>query len=178
MDYRKLFETILTESLALGHVRLAINDLSPDGEQPFHSGDETVHAVVNGELYDAQQIREQLAEKTGCKFRGKSDCEIVVALYQTYGLSFLRHLRGEFALCIYDSRTKTIIAARDRYGIKPLFFTEVQDRLLVAAEMKAFKALGWQPEWDVRSILDRGWAHDQRTLLAGVKKVSPGSLPA
>ena len=157
---------------ALGHVRLAINDLSPDGAQPFHDSDDTVHAVVNGELYDHEHIREELIRTTGYKFKGRSDCEIVVALYKLYGLSFLSHLRGEFALCLYDSQTQSFVAARDRYGIKPLFYTFVDGRLLIAAEAKAFLALGWKPEWDVKSLLDGGWNHDQRTLFQGVYKVN------
>jgi len=145
--------------------------LSPEGEQPFHDFEKSVHAVVNGELYDYDRIREELVEKTDYKFKGRSDCEIVVALYKYYGLSFLSHLRGEFALCLYDSRNGFFIAARDRYGIKPLFWTVAEGRLLIAAEIKAFLPLGWKPEWDVKSLLDGGWNHDQRTLFKGVNKV-------
>lgn len=155
----------------MGHVRLAINDLSPDGAQPFHDANETVHAVVNGELYDHEKTRADLADKTEYKFKGRSDCEIVIALYKYYGLSFLSKLRGEFSLCLYDSEKQFFIAARDRYGIKPLFWTVQQGRLLIAAEAKAFLPLGWKPEWDVKSILDAGWNHDQRTLFQGVQKV-------
>lgn len=150
---------------------MSINDLSPDGAQPFHDSQNTVHAIVNGELYDHERIRQDLIEKTGYKFKGRSDCEIVIALYKYYGLSFLSHLRGEFALCLYDSRTKFFVAARDRYGIKPLFWTIVEGRLLIAAEAKAFLAFGWKPEWDVKSLLDGGWNHDQRTIFKGVNKV-------
>lgn len=157
-------------------MRLAINDLSADGEQPFHSEDGDVHAVVNGELYEADTIRRKMIEEFGFSFKGECDCEIVIALYQTYGTSFLGHLRGEFALCLYDSRRKIFIAARDRYGIKPLFFTEVDGTLLIAAEAKAFVPLGWNPEWDVESMVDRGWTHDQRTMFKGVKKVSSSDL--
>ncbi|KAL2350834.1 asparagine synthase [Cryomyces antarcticus] len=160
--------------VALGHVRLAINDLSPDGAQPFHDASDTVHAVVNGELYDHERIRSELLEKTDYKFKGRSDCEIVIALYKYYGLNFLHKLRGEFALVLYDSRTQLFIAARDRYGIKPLFWTIQEGRLLVAAEAKAFLPLGWRPEWDVKSLLDAGWNHDERTLFKGVSKVRPG----
>ncbi|KAL9084487.1 MAG: hypothetical protein Q9159_005183 [Coniocarpon cinnabarinum] len=162
--------TSLDKRVALGHVRLAINDLSADGAQPFHDANETIHAVVNGELYDHERIREDLVKSTDYQFKGRSDCEIVVALYRLHGLSFLSHLRGEFALCLYDSKTQSFIAARDRYGIKPLFYTFVNGRLLIAAEAKAFLALGWKPEWDVKSLLDGGWNYDQRTLFQGVYK--------
>ena len=156
----------------MGHVRLAINDLSPDGEQPFHSSDGCVQAVVNGELYEADAAREQLRNDTGYIFKGKSDCEIVIALYQLHGTSFIKHLRGEFALCLYDSRTKTFLAARDRYGVKPLFYGRLDGSLLVAAEVKAFAPLGLRAEWDVQALTDRGYAHDQRTIFNGVSKVS------
>lgn len=157
---------------ALGHVCLAINDLSPDGEQPFHSSDGCVHAVVNGELYEADAARERLQKDTGYIFKGKSDCEIVIALYQLHGTSFIKYLRGEFALCLYDSRTKIFLAARDRYGIKPLFYAQLDGSLFVAAEVKAFAPLGLKAEWDVQGLTDRGYAHDQRTILKGVNKVS------
>lgn len=156
---------------ALGHCRLAIQDLSPDGCQPIHDMDDKIHAVVNGELYDHDRIREDLINQHGFKFKGHSDSEIVVALYKLYGLSFLRQLRGEFALCLYDSETKFFVAARDRYGIKPLFWTIQDGRLLIAAEAKAFLPLGWEPEWDVKSLLDGGWNHDQRTIFKNVSKV-------
>jgi asparagine synthase (glutamine-hydrolysing) len=134
-----------------------------------------VHAVVNGELYDADAIRQRLVKEAGVTFKGRSDCEIVIALYQIYGTAFLRHLRGEFALCLYDSRTKLFFSARDRYGIKPLFFTQIDGNLHIAAEMKAFSPFGWCPEWDVRSILDRRWLFGQRTQLDKIHKVSDES---
>ena len=76
-------------------------------------------------------------------------------------------------MCLYDSRTHFFVAARDRYGIKPLFYTFVEGRLLIAAEIKAFLPLGWKPEWDVKSLMDGGWGQDQRTLFKGVHKVRP-----
>lgn len=133
-----------------------------------------MHAVVNGELYDYDRIRADLLEKTAYTFKGRSDCEIVIALYKYYGLSFLSHLRGEFALVLYDERSQLFVAARDRYGVKPLFWTIVDGRLLVAAEAKAFLPLGWQPEWDVRSLMDAGWRCDQRTVFKGVQTLRPG----
>jgi asparagine synthase (glutamine-hydrolysing) len=145
--------------------------IRPDGEQPFHSSDGYVHAIVNGELYEADAAREQLRKDTGYVFKGKSDCEIVIALYQLHGTSFLKYLRGEFALCLYDSRTKTFLAARDRYGIKPLFYAQHNGSLLVAAEVKAFAPLGLEAEWDVQSLTERGYAHDQRSIFKGVSKV-------
>ncbi len=162
--------TNCTSVLALGHVRLAITDLTPAGEQPFLNEQRNVHAVVNGELYGHELLREELAGSY--QFKGNSDCEIVIALYLKYGLHFLSKLRGEFALCLYDERRQMFVAARDRFGIKPLFWTVSENRLLVASEAKAFLSLGWKPEWDVRSLVEDGWLHSGRTLFKGIHKVN------
>ncbi|KAL2864017.1 asparagine synthetase B family protein [Aspergillus lucknowensis] len=158
--------------VGLGHVRLSIVDLSPEGNQPFEDTENEVYAVVNGELYDHERYREELAAEYN--FRGHSDCEIVLALYKHYGLDFLSHLRGEFALVLWDAKREVFVATRDRYGIKSLYYTVVGDRLLVATEMKQFLAYGWEPEWDVRSVYESGWVFDERTIFRDVKKIQPG----
>lgn len=165
---------MLIRSTALGHVRLAINDLSPEGRQPFHDPNRTVHAVVNGEFYDYDNIRADLLSKYDYKFVGRSDSELAIALYKYYGLNFVHHLRGEFACVLFDEETQLFLAVRDRYGIKPLYWTIREGRLLIAAEMKAFLPLGWKPEWDVKSLLDAGWNHDERTIFKDVNKIRPG----
>lgn len=156
----------------LGNARLEINDLTPTGHQPFHNSQKTIHVVVNGEIYNHEDLRAEMRAKLDYAFQGRSDCEIVVALYQYYGLSFLSKLNGEFAICIYDSERKMFIAARDRSGVKPLYWTVVANRLLVTSEAKAFIPLGWKPEWDVGSLVDGGWNTDFRTIFKGVQKVS------
>lgn len=158
---------------------MSINDLSPAGAQPFHSPDGKIHAVVNGEFYDYDRIRKQLEDTEKYVFRSRSDSEIVIALYMHYGLNFVKHLRGEFAVVLFDENEQHLIALRDRFGIKPLFWTIQKDpktherRLLIASEMKAFLPLGWKPDWDVRSLMDAGWNHDERTIFKDVKKVRP-----
>ena len=133
---------------------------------------------MNGELYDHERIKQDLLSKTRYKFKGGCDCEIVIALYEYYGLGFLEYLRGEFALCLWDEKEQLFVAARDRYGIKPLFWKIEKGALLVAAEIKAFLPWGWKPEWDVRSLKDGGWNHDERTLFKGVNKVCVCTLLA
>lgn len=162
----------------MGHCRLAINDLTPDGHQPLHSSNGHIHAVVNGEIYDYDRLRADLRHQFGYEFRGRCDSELVIALYETHGMSFLSKLRGEFALCLYDSSKQYFVAARDRYGIKPLFWTVIGSKLLISAEAKGFLSLGWKPEWDVKSIGESGWNHDQRTLFKNVNKVRPGNYLA
>ncbi|KAJ5824679.1 hypothetical protein N7447_007019 [Penicillium robsamsonii] len=156
----------------LGHVRLSIVDLSPQANQPFHDSENDVHAIVNGELYNDAYYRKLLGSEY--QFRSLSDCEIVLALYKHYGLSFLSHLRGEFALILWDSRRKVFIGARDRYGVKSLYYTIVNNRLLVATEMKCFLPFGWKPEWDVQSLRERGWMFGAGTMFKGVQSVAPG----
>ena len=150
-------------------MRLSIIDLAPSGNQPFHDSQNEIHAVVNGELYDHERYKAELAHEY--EFKGNSDCEIVIALYKHYGLSFLSHLRGEFAFVLWDSTRQLFISGRDRYGIKPLYYTIVSDRLLITTEMKCFLAFGWKPEWDIQALVDHGWRIDARTMFRGVRKV-------
>ena len=113
-----------------------------------------------------------MIEKIAYKFKGTSDCELVLALYKCYGLSFLSRLRGEFSLCLYDSTNELFIAVRDRYGIKPLFWTVQDGELMMAAEMKAFMPLGWNPQWNVDGIVSDGFQGGSRTIFKNVNKVS------
>ncbi len=155
----------------MGNARLEINDLTPSGNQPFFNPAKTIQAVVNGEVYNHEELRAEILSRMKYDFKGRSDCESVVALYQYYGLGFLSKLNGEYAICIYDSERKLLIAARDRSGVKPLYWTIAEGKLLVASEMKAFLPLGWKPEWDVGSLVDGGWNTDARTIFRAVQKV-------
>jgi len=130
-----------------------------------------VHCVVNGEIYDYEKLRAEMEQNIDYAFQGTSDSELVLALYQYYGLSFLSHIRGEFAICLFDSERELFIAVRDRYGIKPLFWTVQNGELLVAAEMKAFLPLGWKPEWDVKSIVGGDFQIGNATVFKNVQKV-------
>ncbi|KAM0345658.1 hypothetical protein ACHAPU_006312 [Fusarium lateritium] len=158
--------------VGLGHVRLSIIDLSPSGNQPFHDEDGGIHAVVNGELYGYERYKAQLSNEFN--FVGNSDCEIVIALYKHYGLSFISHLRGEFAFVLWDANRQQLIAARDRYGIKSLYYTVHENRLLVATEIKSFLAFGLQPEWCVRALRDQSWRVESTTFFKDIHKVLPG----
>lgn len=165
------------EQVGLAHCRLSINDLSSAGRQPLHSSDNQIHAVVNGEIYDYDRLRAECEGVHHYSFQSDSDSELVLALYKIHGApEFLTHLRGEFAFVLYDNRegAHQVIAARDRFGIKPLVYTRVGSKLLLASEAKAFLPLGWKPRWDVRAIADAGWMFDDRTLFRGVKTVPPG----
>ncbi|RDA86055.1 hypothetical protein CP532_1275 [Ophiocordyceps camponoti-leonardi (nom. inval.)] len=163
--------------VGLSHCRLAINDLSDSGLQPLHNKEDSIHAVVIGEIYDYDRLRELCVTEVGYNFKSGSDSELVIALYTIYGAPGLfEHLRGEFAFVLFDERlgSRKVIAARDRIGIKPLLWTVVDDQVLLAAEAKAFLPMGWTPEWDVPGIANCGWFLDDRTIFKGVKKLMPG----
>src|SRR6059036_1600509 len=122
------------------HTRLSIIDLSPTGAQPMANEDGTVWTIFNGEIYNHLELRRQL-EACGHVFKGRSDTEVLPHLYEEEGAEFVRKLRGMFALAIYDTRTRTLLLARDRFGIKPLFYAHTTERLMFASEIRALLGL-------------------------------------
>ncbi|HYP50794.1 MAG TPA: asparagine synthase (glutamine-hydrolyzing), partial [Pyrinomonadaceae bacterium] len=129
----------VSESFALGMRRLAIIDLSSAGEQPVFNEDESVAVVMNGEIYNFQELRRDL-EKRGHEFRGHSDTEVLPHLYEEHGAAFVEKLRGMFALALWDSRRKKLFLARDRFGEKPFYYSVFDGKLIFASELKALAA--------------------------------------
>ncbi|MFN2427434.1 MAG: asparagine synthase (glutamine-hydrolyzing), partial [Candidatus Binatia bacterium] len=161
--------------VGLGHARLSIIDLAT-GDQPLASEDESIRAVVNGEFYDFERIRRDL-EGRGHRLRTRSDSEIVLHLYEDFGTDCFRHLRGEFAFVLWNERTRTLLAARDRFGIKPLYYAEHDGTLILASEIKALFAAGVPARWDMESFFDANSLivpRQDRSLFDGVKQVPPG----
>ncbi|CAO1632540.1 unnamed protein product [Sympodiomycopsis kandeliae] len=177
-------------SVALGHCRLAIIGPDKRGLQPFnevgpclktdcHSSTSSKHvfAVVNGEFYDYERIKESLQDEYD--FHSDSDSEILIALYLKYGLAeTLHHLRGEFAFILYDERIGKLWAVRDRYGIKPLYYGLTQDgsQLAFCSEVKGLLAMGCRPRWDIESIANEGYRNSNRTLFRDINWMEVGSL--
>jgi asparagine synthase (glutamine-hydrolysing) len=126
--------------LTLAHTRLAVIDLET-GAQPLESEDGSIILAANGEIYDFERIRTSLEAK-GHRFKTKSDSEVILYLYKEYGLDCFEHLRGEFAFLLYDRVKRLLIAARDRFGIKPLYFSRLSGGFVFASEMKAIFASG------------------------------------
>ena len=120
---------------ALGAVRLAIIDPA-GGDQPIANEDGTVHVVQNGEIYNYKELRFEL-ERAGHEFRTHGDTEVLVHLYEEYGDGFAERLRGMFALAIWDSPRRRLVLARDRFGIKPLYYRDVRGELAFASELRA-----------------------------------------
>src|SRR5215813_10922790 len=160
--------------VGLGHARLSIIDLET-GTQPIASEDGRSQIAVNGEFYGYEAIQREL-EQSGHHLRTRSDSEIALHLYQDLGPQCLHHLRGEFAFIIWDESHRTLLAARDRFGIKPLFYAVHNQALYLASEVKALFAAGVPARWDAESVsqsVEYG-GHQVRTLFDGVFQVPPG----
>lgn len=125
--------------VGLGHRRLAVLDLSVKGDQPMASDDGKVHIVHNGEIYNFKEIRKTL-EGYGHNFRSVTDTEVVLKAYIQWGTDFLKYFVGMFAFALWDARENRLILARDRVGIKPLYYYLNGESLLFASELKAFMA--------------------------------------
>jgi asparagine synthase (glutamine-hydrolysing) len=160
--------------MALGHVRLSIIGLV-NGDQPLVNAAGDVRCIVNGEFYGYKVIRTQLVAE-GVRLSTDTDSEIALHLYEKHGAEFVHHLRGEFAVIIADERRNCLIAARDRFGIKPLFYTVVNGDVLLASEIKALLAVGAPARWDEGGFLAS--CHHTRpasqTVFAGIRAVPPG----
>lgn len=165
-------------TVGLAHRRLAITDLK-GGAQPLVSADGKIIATVNGELYGYKKIRDDLRRK-GRVFKTETDSEIVIGLYQEYGLEFTRHLRGEFALVLYDLERKRLVAVRDRFGVKPLQYRTMPNGAFHAAsEAKALLALGVPAAWDTYALFHASclqYLPQDRTLFRDVRQLKPGHI--
>ncbi|OBQ34196.1 MAG: asparagine synthase [Anabaena sp. CRKS33] len=126
---------------ALAHTRLSILDLSPAGHQPMSSNDNRYHITFNGEIYNFQELRENLISQ-GEKFHSQTDTEVILKLYQKIGFNCVQHLRGMFAFAIWDDLEKTCFLARDPLGIKPLYYYQLGTTLVFASELRAVLASG------------------------------------
>jgi asparagine synthase (glutamine-hydrolysing) len=160
--------------VGLGHARLSIIDLAT-GQQPMTNEDGTLHAVVNGEFYGYRELQRELRAR-GHRLHSQSDSEVLLHLYEEEGAACLRHLRGEFAFVLWDARQRRLLAARDRFGIKPLFYAHVGSTLFLASEVKALFAAGVPAGWDDESCYQALLLFPQRdrSLFRDVRQVPPG----
>lgn len=163
--------------IGLGHARLSIIDLSPLGHQPMVSADHQSAIVFNGEIYNFQELRRDL-EGEGHQFRGKSDTEVLLHLYQSKKEGMLGLLNGIFAFAIWNARDRTLFVARDALGVKPLYFSRVSRGFAFASEIKAILPLVPEArELDPAAInryLTYLWCPGEGTPLKRVRKLGPG----
>jgi asparagine synthase (glutamine-hydrolysing) len=168
----------LDAPVGLGHARLSIIDIAC-GTQPIHNEDRSVCVVFNGEIFNYVELRQTLVAQ-GHRFSTESDTEVIVHLYEQHGDDFVQHLNGQFAIALWDRRRRRLVLARDRVGIRPLFYTWTRGRLAFASEMKALFTLP-----DVKRALDPDalastfsyWSVlPPRSVFEGVSVLPPGSM--
>ena len=165
------------ERAGLAMRRLAIIDLET-GDQPVANERGDVVAIVNGELYNYRELRAELESK-GHVFRGVGDVEVVPHMYEEHGERFVEHLRGMFAIALWDESNARLLLARDRFGIKPLYLADVSDGLAFSSELAPLLALGASSEPDLEAIADYlvlGYVPGTQTGVLGARKLAPGAL--
>ena len=166
------------ERCELVHRRLALIDLSETGAQPIANEDGGVRVVCNGEIYNHRELRREL-EARGHTLRGTSDTEVVAHLYEEHGERLAERLRGMFALAVYDSARRKLVLARDRYGVKALYYAEHRGQLVFASEIKAILALeGFEPRIDRQACYDflgLGYVPEPATAYANVRALPKGT---
>lgn len=164
------------DGVALGMRRLSIIDVA-GGHQPIHNEDGTVTVVFNGEIYNYRRLHERL-ERAGHRFTTVSDTEVLVHLYEDRGEAMVEDLDGMFGFAIWDSRRRRLFIARDRLGIKPLYYEESERGLAFASELRALVARpGWSPRLALASVaryLAFGYVPDPHCIFEGCHKLPPG----
>ncbi|PYO94223.1 MAG: asparagine synthase (glutamine-hydrolyzing) [Gemmatimonadetes bacterium] len=167
------------ERCELVHRRLALLDLSPAGAQPLANETGDIWVVFNGEIYNHDVLRALLVAR-GHIFRSRTDTEVLVHLYEERGERLVEHLRGIFAFAIYDVRRRRLVLARDRFGVKPLFYATPGEQIVFASEIKAITALpGFRPTLDRQACCDYlglGYVPEPATGFAEIQALPPGSV--
>jgi len=167
----------VSPDVSLGCRRLAVVDLSERGNQPLWNEDRSVWIVFDGEIYNHRELRRRL-EARGHRFAGESDTEVVVHAYEEYGTACLSRLNGEFALAVWDARNRRLFLARDRLGVKPLYYATRGGRLIFASEIKAL--LEWEAlerSLDTRALLyylGYAFTPSPLTMFEGISKLEAG----
>ncbi len=167
------------EHCALGHVRLSIIG-TEKGAQPLYNRDKTLVLVCNGEIYNYVELKKELQSK-GFVFSSDTDCEVILHLYELYGLDCVHHLRGMFAFCLYDTRKEQLIVARDRIGEERVYFAEVPCGAVVSSELKTIlHEYIPQPQLNVEALLApirfTGGISPRDTFVEQIKRVLPGEM--
>jgi asparagine synthase (glutamine-hydrolysing) len=178
-DRGTLDETHRGMRAQLGHVRLSIIDLSPLGHQPMTSGNSNVTIVFNGEIYNHIELRNEL-EALGVRFRSHSDTEVIIASYEQWGTSCVSRFRGMFAFALWDRARRSVVLARDPFGVKPLYYTRNGDTLAFASEVRALLTLGVTSrrlsKEGLASHLAFGSPQEPHTAIEGVFALPAGTV--
>lgn len=164
--------------VGLGHVRLSIIDLTDTGRQPMQSTTGRVTLVFNGEIYNFRELREELRAR-GETFRGSSDTEVLLSAYAVWGVEAFRRLNGMFAAGLWDAELRKLLLVRDRFGIKPLYYSLAGGQLVFASEIKGIEASGatLSSALDIHGLgeyLSFGNSLGRSTLYRGIRRLLPG----
>jgi len=166
--------------IALGHRRLSIIDLSPAGHQPMISASGRTVIAYNGEIYNTDELR-PLLEAEGIAFRGHSDTEVILEACESWGVEeAMRRINGMFAIALWDRAERRLHLARDRFGIKPLYWGRMGDTILFGSQPKSFRAHpAWDPEIDrdtLAGYMRFGYVPGRRSIFRGLAQVKPGDV--
>lgn len=163
--------------ITLGHRRLSFLDLSPAGKQPLKSSNQNSWISFNGEIYNYLELKQEL--KPHYTFQTETDTEVVLAAYQTWGISFINKLKGMFAFAIYDEQENRLLLVRDRFGIKPLYYAHTGKQFIFASELKAIMRFGnVEKELDYSAFADYfvyRYIPSPKTIWKGVHKLPPAN---
>ena len=167
----------ITEQIAFGHRRLSIIDLSDKGTQPMFNEDKTLVCVFNGEIYNYKELREELIG-LGHEFNSSCDTEVLLHGYESWGSSLLDRLRGMFAFVLYNEKSGELFMARDMFGIKPLYYMEIDHNLVFASEIKSLLEYpAYQREVNLEALeqyLSFEYSVLPETFFKGIYKLMPG----
>jgi len=165
------------EYCMLGHTRLSIIDTSPNANQPMSDFSKRYTIVFNGEFYNFQEAKKQLIQK-GYKFRSQSDTEVLLNLYIAYGKDFLKKINGCFALAIYDHKNKNLLIARDRFGIKPLYYFYDDEQFIFGSELRSILSYSTKKTIDYNSLslyFQLNYIPGPQTIINNIYKLEPGN---
>jgi len=166
----------IDDDISVGHRRLSIIDVSEAGRMPMFNEDGSILIIFNGEIYNFKELRAEL-EKEKHRFSSHSDTETILHGYEQWGEKVVERLNGEFAFCIYDIPHKKMFLARDRLGIKPLYYYFNEGKFIFASEIKPLLLAGIPREVNVaqvREYLNLRYIPGEETLFTGIKKLLPG----
>lgn len=169
-------DTINKNSIFLGHTRLSILDLSDQGNQPMYSSDNQIVIVFNGEIYNFEKLK--LTHFKNEIFHSKTDTEVILKLYEKFGISFIKELNGDFAIAILDKRINQLFLIKDRVGVKPLYYYHNKSTFIFGSEIKAIFAAGVKPvlaEDELQNYFVFKYTPKNNTLYKNIFRIPPAS---
>lgn len=167
------------ENVVMGHLRLSVIGLT-NGQQPLFNHDHSAVLVCNGEIFNSIELKDKL-QKRGFEFRTNSDSEVILYLYELYGEACVNYLRGMYAFCLYDSKKKQLLAARDRMGQEWLYYAEIPGGVVFSSELKGIlKQYISDPQLNIQALLSPlryvGGTNHRDTFIEQIKRVQPGEI--